>query len=132
MAMLLALGATCAGAATFDRLPRVYIEYPDGTFERSPLEVRPPAIRLSEDGNGLLTNLDWSTWTRSSARATGLQGGSLLRGKYRAKVLPGTIRLHRSSHCDAERSRLDAARRRLHGSQGDAKGSQTNGLPSAR
>jgi hypothetical protein len=73
IATVVTLGATCAGAGTFDRLPKVYIEYPEGTFAHSPLKVRPTTIRLSEDGNGLLTNLNWSAWTRASARATGLQ-----------------------------------------------------------
>jgi hypothetical protein len=89
MATLLTLGATCASATTFTGLPRVYVVYPDGTFEHSPLKVRPTAIRLSEDGNGTLTNLTWSAWTHTSARATGLQEVRCFGGSTDPKCYPG-------------------------------------------
>lgn len=101
VAALLTFGATWAGASTFGRLPRVYVEFPDGTFAHSPLRVRPTFIRLSEDGNGLLTNLTWSSWTRVSARGTGLQeircfGGSTDPRCYSGRfgyTVPATVRL---------------------------------------
>lgn len=36
-------------------------------------EVRPPTITLSEDGNGFLSALHWTTWTATRADATGLR-----------------------------------------------------------
>ncbi len=36
-------------------------------------EVRPATIALSEDGNGFLSDLHWTTWTDTEAIATGLR-----------------------------------------------------------
>jgi hypothetical protein len=85
---------SAAVAASAIPAPSVYVDYPNGSFYRacnsytsdypskhvvhfcqgpSPLKVRPSAISLSVDGDGYLSDLDWSSWTVASAEASGLE-----------------------------------------------------------
>lgn len=113
-AALAAAAGACAGSP-----PTVYTQYPNGSFYKtctkytvnnkvvrqcygpSPLAVRPKTISQSEDGNGFLSNLDWTSWTASAASATGLMavrcfGGSTDPNCYRGRFdyqVPVHVRL---------------------------------------
>lgn len=91
--------STAHGSVFAASPPAVYVDFPNGAFYRtcstytegavpslhikkhvvhtcegpSPLKVRPTTISLSVDGDGYLSNLDWSTWSARAAAGSGLQ-----------------------------------------------------------
>jgi len=96
LAVAAAVGAGAAAAGNSP--PSVVVDFPNGTFLKmcktytvgavpslhqkkhvvhqcygpSKLAVRPPAISVSVDGDGDLSNLTWLTWTATSATGSGL------------------------------------------------------------
>lgn len=76
-----------AGPIQASELPRVYISYPNPPPCEKPTKVhgkyvnhrvrcyqtRPSSISVSEDGNGFLSDIVWSAWSRRAARGSGLQ-----------------------------------------------------------
>jgi hypothetical protein len=118
-AALLLLGATSAGATGFDQVPKVYVDYPNGSFFRqcdsskvngvltrnchgpAPLRVRPASLSVSVNGDGNLLDLNWSIWSSDAALGTGLRQvrcvGNITDPKCRpgttAYTVPATVRL---------------------------------------
>jgi hypothetical protein len=100
-AFLATMMVACAAAipSSAAPLPAVDVDYPSAAFFRycshytvpadpshrvrkhvvhfcdgpAALKVRPSTISLSVDGDGYLSNLDWSSWSRQFAAASGLQ-----------------------------------------------------------
>lgn len=68
-------------------IPRVYVNYPNAAPCEQSTKVhgkyvnrrvpcyqsRPSSISASEDGDGFLSDITWSAWSRTSAKGTGLQ-----------------------------------------------------------
>lgn len=86
---LIIVGGSLALASPIEAsgLPRVYVTYPNpAPCEQSTkvhgkyvnrrvacYQSRPSTISTSEDGNGFLSDITWSTWNRTSAKGSGLQ-----------------------------------------------------------
>lgn len=105
--LLAAALAVGCGSRASRALPRVVVDYPNSTFfktcetyttagalsrECQPaarLVVRPTSITLSEDGDGYLSNLDWSSWTDASGVGSGLMAVRCFGGSTDPQCYPG-------------------------------------------
>jgi hypothetical protein len=108
IAALLLLSTTSARSTGFDQVPKVYVDYPNGSFFRQcassrvngvltrnchgpdPLRVRPAYLSVSVNGDGNLLDLNWSTWSSDAALGTGLRQVRCVGNITDPKCHPGT------------------------------------------